>query len=492
MLVVGVIVVGVAADRLAAASPVERRVAAVTGRVPEPLRRHGRATVVWALTVGWAALLAFVILRTGRLTGTGGLAPAQLALYARTWFGPLAVAIVGVLGLAAFGVVAALLDPGRVRRGPVLDLLIGTICGLPLVLLVIAVGEPPRNYLSEIAILAALAGVGTVWVADRLLGLTRPIASVPLGALIGAALAIVGRELLTLVLRTKEPPPAALFVGAGAVVGALVGWLPISAARAHGDRGAHIREGAAAAAFAAALLTSTVLLGVHALAQRADSTDPARSAAVASVTGWLREHVPPNETIAFGSFLGYDMALGVQDRNRTVQVRHRLSVVSAAAPEGVAYPGETPAADWIAVDIAPRNASQLQAYRSAWLKRQLPASDVAIWVYAVGIDTAAPAIIPALTPDHGFELLQHATFPVGGSSPPVETYVFAVHPERIAFDTTRMFISAEALHRLTLAIAAHPVAGRPAATALVARAVVTPPDPAADADLARLRTIATG
>jgi hypothetical protein len=444
------------------------------------------------MTLGWAALLTVVLLRTGRLTGTGGLAPAQLALYARTWFGPLAVAIVAVLGLAALGVAAAVLDRGRVRRGPVLDLLIATISGLPLVLLVVAVGEPPRNYLAEIAILAALAGVGVVWVGERLLGLTRPIVSVPLGALIGAAIALVGRELVTLVLRRADPPPAALFVVAGALVGAVLGWLPISAARAQAGRAAHIREAAAAAAFAAAFLASSALLGVHALAHRADSTDPARAAAVASVTAWLRQNVAPTETIAFGSFLGYDMALGVQDRNRTVQVRHRLSIVSPAAPEGVAYGGEAPASDWIAVDIAPRNASQLQAYRAAWLRRQLPAADVAIWVYAVGIDTAAPAIIPALTPDHGFELLQHATFPVGGSSPPVETYIFRVHPDRISFDTDRIFVSAEALHRLTLAIAAEPAAGRRAAAALAARAVVTPPDPAADADLARLRTIAAG
>ena len=96
-LTVGIVlfaVVGIAADRLAASPAIEPRAAAAVSRLPGVVRRHGRPVAVWAATIGWAALLTGVFLRTGRLTGTGGLAPAQLALYARTWFGPLAVAIV--------------------------------------------------------------------------------------------------------------------------------------------------------------------------------------------------------------------------------------------------------------------------------------------------------------------------------------------------------------------------------------------------------------
>ena len=60
-----------------------------------------------------------MFLRTARLSGTGGLAPAQLALYARTWFGPLAAALGIVLLAAVAAVVAVVIDPRRVRRGPV-------------------------------------------------------------------------------------------------------------------------------------------------------------------------------------------------------------------------------------------------------------------------------------------------------------------------------------------------------------------------------------
>ena len=226
--------------------------------------------------------------------------------------------------------------------------------------------------------------------------------------------------------------------------------------------------------------------------RRSDSTDPARATAVDTVSSWLRANVDPSETVAFGSFLGYDMALGVQGRNDVVQVRHRLSVGSAAAPEGIVFPGERPADDWIAIDIAPRNASQFQAYRAAWLRSQLPRSRVDVWVYSVGIDTAAPSIIPALTPDHGFDLLEHWSFPVGGGSPPVETFAFRVNRDRIGFDTSRIYVSPEALRRLADLLGAHRSVAAPAAATLAARVVVTPPSAAGDADLDRLRSIAAG
>jgi hypothetical protein len=117
---------------------------------------------------------------------------------------------------------------------------------------------------------------------------------------------------------------------------------------------------------------------------------------------------------------------------------------------------------------------------------------VSVLVYTTGIDTAAPAILGVFTPDHGFELLQHWTFPVGGGAPPIETSVFAVHLDELQLDPDHLHISAEALQRLTDFLAGHRSDARAAAATLVERVVITPPDPAADADLARLRAIAAG
>jgi hypothetical protein len=176
-------VAGISAERLARTGAVRRSERALARLVPARIQPFGRPLLVAIATLGWAGVLTFVFLRNGRLTGTGGLAPAQLALYARTWFGPLAVVILVGLAGAVLAVVAAVVDRDRIRAGPVWDLTIATVCGLPLVLLVVAVGEPPRNYLAQIAIVAALAAAGWVWLGERLLELRRPVVTLPLGSL---------------------------------------------------------------------------------------------------------------------------------------------------------------------------------------------------------------------------------------------------------------------------------------------------------------------
>ncbi|HET9613481.1 MAG TPA: hypothetical protein VFP22_01610, partial [Candidatus Limnocylindrales bacterium] len=131
-------ILAILADRLAHGA-LGRRLSATTDRLPTAVRDAGRPLIAWSATVVWAVVLGFVLLRTTRLAGTGGLGPSQLALYGQTWFGPLAIVIVAALGGAVVAVVAPLVDPRHVARPPVWDLVIATVCGLPLVLLVIAV-----------------------------------------------------------------------------------------------------------------------------------------------------------------------------------------------------------------------------------------------------------------------------------------------------------------------------------------------------------------
>jgi hypothetical protein len=486
-----VALVAVSAEHLAETS-VGARISTAAGRIPLPLRARSRPLIAWSGAILWSVVLSFVLLRTARLSGTGGLSPAQLALYGETWFGPLAIVIVGAVGAAVLAIVAALVDPARVARSGVWELLLATICGLPLVLVVIAVGEPPRNYLAQVAILAGLAAVGFAWLGERVLQIRSAAISVPLGVIAGVAAGALARQVVSVATHGARELALVPVLIAGGAIGAAVGSIPAVAARAERTtpaRAARIRRATAAGVIGVGLLGSSAVLGVHALGGRPDSTDPAREAAVRTTVAWLRANVDPTETIAFGSFLGYDMALGVQGRNTTVQVTDRLTVGSPTAPEGLVHTGDAPASDWIAVDIAPRNVAQFQAYRAAWLERQLPADHVGIWVYSIGIDTAAPTILAALTPDHGFDLLKHWSFPVGGS-PPLETYVFRVHDDQIRFDPGTIYVSPAALHRLADLLAAHPAAGRVAAANLAGRVVVTPPDPGANVDLDRLRALA--
>src|SRR6266853_5307025 len=73
------------------------------------------------------------------------------------------------------------------------DLAIGAWCGIPLVLLVIGVGEPPRNYIAEIGIVIALASCGWTWLAGRVAARSPSID----GAAIDPRLGSVGRVLLS-------------------------------------------------------------------------------------------------------------------------------------------------------------------------------------------------------------------------------------------------------------------------------------------------------
>lgn len=487
------ILLAVLADRIADLPAIRRLQLAIEARSGDVLRRDGRPLIAWGVALAWAGALTVVFLKNARLTGTGGLAPGQVALYARTWFGPLAILLVVVLAAAVLTAAVAWLDPARVRRRPVVDLAVATLCGLPLVLLVIAVGEPPRNYLAQLAIVIALASVGIVWVVERVLALSRPAVVLPIGAIVGAIGGLAIRELVAVAFHLKTSPgPLAAFLAIGGGIGVLVAVSLVLIGRLPGARADAARSRIGGGLLAAGLVAASGILAAHALAPRADSTNPARAAAVSTVGAWLRSNLDPSQTVAFGSFLGYDMALQLEGRNRAVQVVQRLAVGSATAPEGIVWPGEAPSGDWIAIDIAPRNVSQFQAFRVPWVRNALKGGNVSVLVYTTGIDTAAPAILGVFTPDHGFDLLQHWTFPVGGGAPPIETSVFAVHLDQLQLDPRHVHISAEALRRLTDFLASHRSASRDAATALVDRVVVTPPDPAADADLARLRAIAHG
>jgi len=109
-------------------------------------------------------------------------------------------------------------------------------------------------------------------------------------------------------------------------------------------------------------------------------------------------------------------------------------------------------------------------------------------VYATGEDTAAPAITAQLTPEHGFEAVASWDFP--GPRSTITVTVYRVDLDRIALDRSRLYISAEALHRLVAHLARTPEASRAAAAALLPRVVVEPPEAAARADLDRLRELA--
>ncbi len=469
-----IVVVGALSDRLATGA-LGTRIAVQAGRLgPE---RRLRLIIAWGLTLLWAVALTYVFARTARLGGTTFLGIEQLRLYANTWFNALrAVAVFGGAGVL-FAIVSLRVDPDAAGARGIRDLIIATICGIPLVLLVIAVGEPPRNYLANIAIVTAVAAAGWVWALERLLGANRTYLFVGGAAVVGGAGGLVLAGLVS-----THPERLAV---AGAIAGAGAAGLVV----ALGRRGRQIRPLVVPLVALAVLVGGTAILVAHGRNTLHPAGGEARSEAVATETAWIRANIPPGTKIAYGSFLGYEAAYPLAGQYRATQVPARLSISSPTAPDGLLWGGEGPQGGWVAVDIAPRNVDQFEGFRAAWIKASFVQTGATYWVYTTGIDTSSPTIEAALSTATGFQKVADWTFPVAGTVP-LHGSIYRVDAAAISFDPSRLVMAPEALTRLVGLLGADGADGQAAAVRLTARVDVEPSGPAADAALAALRTLA--
>jgi hypothetical protein len=392
--------------------------------------RVGRRLVVAVLTLAWCAALAWVFAGTLGVRGTDVIDLPQLTRYAATWL-PGALKLIAAIGVAGVLLsLAAWRSAARGGRSAITDLWLATICSAPLVLLVVEVGEPPRNYLAQLGILAALAGAGWLWLGEvmlrRLAGSGRLSAS-----------------------------------AAGAAV-------PV--------------------ALVALLLASTAVLAQHTLTFRETKTGVARESAIETAVDWVRANVPAGEKVAIGSLLSYEISLGLRGTNPTTQVRHQLVIGDAAAPDGIRVSGQPATDDWIAIDVAPRNINEYQAFAAGTLARELRESGATIWIYATEAATSAPEIVNALVGAQGVTEAASWSWPT--PTIPVGLHIYRIDTATLAFPTDRLHVSGEALDRLVAGLEAAGEAGRATAADLIDEIVVAPASAATDALLARLRTLA--
>ena len=398
--------------------------------------RSGRPALVGVAVVLWCAGLFVVFARELGIRGTQILDVRQIALYSTTW-------LPGVLKVAAaVGAVGAALSIWAWRSAPAAtrsaigDLWLATICGAPLILLVVEVGEPPRNYIAQLAILAALAGAGWLWLIE------------------------------TLVVRWRAR-------------GRLAGERPT---------GFRPRLGVASIVLLAAVLGAGGLLSVHALTFREMRSGRALASAVTTTVGWLRANLPPGATVAFGSFLGYEISLGLRGHNPTAQVRHIVVIGDPTAPDAIRIAGQPVADDWVAIDVAPRNVNEFQAFSASRLSHDIRASGASYWVYATQTATSAPTIVPALAGAGGIRELMQWTWPT--STIPIAVHVYAIDPAGVSFPGNRLIVSPEALDRLVSGLEAAGPAGRATAGTLAGIIEVSPASPTTAALLDRLRRVA--
>jgi Dolichyl-phosphate-mannose-protein mannosyltransferase len=468
------IAIGVFVDRIAN-GPLGVRVERLVARLGPEGRT--RAIVGWGLTLLWAGLMTYAFAKTSRLTSAEFLGIDQVRLYVDEWFG--ALRGVAVFGLVGVGIaVASLFIDRSAPTGPgIKSLLIVTITGIPLILLVISVGEPPRNYLANLAIVTALAAAGWSWAVDRILRSTH--AYVTVGGLV--ALGAAGG--LVLAGLTSRGPLLPTLVGAG--IGATAAVLLLLAARRDRPLWSFVGPGVAVAL----LIGGSGLLVAHGRNTTDPPGDAGRSEIVSRSVAWIRANIPPGSTIAYGEFLAYETAYNLATDYGTVQIRARLSTSDVAAPDGMARTGEAPADDWVAIDIAPRNVYQFYAYRAHWLIASFARTNATYWVYTTGISTSSPTIEAALTTATGFQKLAEWSVNVPGFAP-YHTSIYKVDPTKVVFDTSRLVVAPDALDRLVDLMAKGGADGKALAARLVDQVDVQPPGPDADAALARLKAAA--
>ena len=480
------IVVGLAAPSLASHPAIARTTGRLRSSVPAGVRAHGRAIAGWGLGFAWFAGLTIFFDRNPELKGNGLFQPGQYALYIATWLPQLVVVVLfGAVGVV-LGLIARQRSSGAERDG-IDAMLMATLCGAPLVLLVIAVGEPPRNYLAQIGILTVIAAAGWFRALEWALTSRRSIATILVFVAVGAAAgAIVARAV----------PPLSLLIGlpAGALAGLAIAFRPIgppSGSDARDRRPALTAATLGAALVAVLLLASTVLAG-HALTYRESATGDARAGAVEAASKWIVANRPPGTKIGFGSFLGYETALDVATGYPMVQLHQTLAVFDPKAPLGLAQGSGPPVDDWIAVENS-RREREFYVFRGGVFARAVRASGISIYVYDTGPTTSVPALLGALTPDHGFTELFSQSFPVvagNGSTTVTETHIFAVDPSRLSFADSPMYISDGSMNRLVTLLERDPATSPATAAALADRLALWPDTPGDPALIDRLRVLA--
>jgi hypothetical protein len=485
------IVAGLAAPSLARRPEVERVGEGIRRRVPARLQAQGRAWAGWGLGVAWFAALTIFFDRNSELKGNGLFQPGQYALYVTTWLPQLVLVVLfGAVGVV-LGLIARQRSSGAEREG--LDaMLMATLCSAPLVLLVIAVGEPPRNYLAQIGLLTVIAAVGWLRALEWALTTRRSAVTVLVFVGVGAAAgAIVAQALPALSLRIGLP--------VGALAGLAIAFRPTRAA-APGTGDATDTAGAGpglsgvtlGGALVAVLLMATTVLAGHALAYRESASGDARAGAVKFASSWIVANRPPGTKIGFGSFLGYETALDVATGYPMVQLHQTLAVFDAKAPLGLTPPSGPPVDDWIAVENS-RREREFYVFRASAFAKAVKASGISIYVYDTGPTTSVPALLGALTPEHGFTELATTSIPVTGSdgvTEVTETHIYAVDLTRVDFTNSPINISDVAMNRLVGLLEQDPSTVPTTAGALADRLSLWPNPAAGQALIGRLRALA--
>ncbi len=469
--VVVLLAIALAADRIAAA--IERRGwnASAAGRLPARLR--SRTFVGWLAVLVWFVLLTIFFGRTPKLLGASLFDPDQIVDMIGNALG--SVRLVFAYGLGSSLVVVELLrDRRRVAQASI-DVLVATICGIPLVLLVLGVGETPRHYIAELALVVLLATIG--WYH----GLLRVFQRDRLTVVLFVVLAAVGALTVGLSSIQRVNPRLIVVAGVALVVAAAVVALT---ARLLRDRGRLALLGTVVASviFVAGMSFS----GARAV-RLPGLPDQNETQAAADTIDWLKTTVPAGSTVAFGPYLSMETSLDIPAGYKAIQVRHFLAIADPTAPLGLRGAGGG-LADVVAVDEALYKANQFNVYTASRMNDLLKAGKALYYVYPISTTRSSKMVLNVLTPENGFtQIGPPRTYP--SPTDTIEVYTYKVDLDRLGVPSDQLFIAPDAFARLLDRLERAPAAGAVAAAALVDR-IVLPADGSEGDLMARLKVLA--
>ena len=322
-------------------------------RVPPVLAANWRAIVAWGGLAAWSLGQLFVYARTAKLAG-------QSLFRVSQWVSDVHAYLPGLSVAVGFGIGGTLIALALLRRSQgVRELVFATVAGIPLVLLVLAIGEAPRHYLANIAVLVALAAAGWLHGLDRARVDRRW--AVAIGALI-----VVG---VVIALRTPGTP-IRVGVVVAVVLALVAAWLTSRDATR-----------TVAAGLVTLLFAGSILYVSGAVAKPLDA-ERAREQAVNDVSAWINANVPAGDTVVLSPFLAYEIALQIREEHPPLRIRPAVAVVDAEAPMGLRYYGKRPVEVPLAIDTALRNVDQLDVYGAELLDPLMAEHRPTMWIDA--------------------------------------------------------------------------------------------------------------
>jgi 4-amino-4-deoxy-L-arabinose transferase-like glycosyltransferase len=471
------VILGLAAEPLARRFGAGDRAAAVMARAPVAVREHRRSIVAWGMAIAWVVLLLWVFNGTSKLQGSGLFNLTQIRSYVGEMLRPVGPAFaLGVGSVLAFA--SLIRDPATIGR-EARALLLAVVCGIPLVMLVVGVGEAPRHYIGELALLALTGWMGWIDGAYRAVIRRDRVALVLAIAAGAAAFAIVGLGILRQYGRIGLIGSAAGLLVVVVVALAVFVWLE--------------RRGRLWSTGPALLLAAALLLSMGSTLGRASglrgTVDSVETLATQRAVEWIEDNLPAGSVVGIGPYLSMGTAIDLPAGYRAVMIRHFLAIGDPAEPLGLRAGARGADHDWIAVDVAPGKANQFLVYEAERFNGAVEKNRPAVYVFNLTRDRSALSVLGALTEDNGFEEIASWSYPAGSDT--IETHIFGIDQERFGIDPNELFISPEALDRLAGMLERQPEEGSRAAAGLLSR-IVRPADGSLDAGLARLEALAGG